>query len=181
MGRNTAGVKAMDVEEGDEVVGMCHTEPDRDQVLAVCERGYGKRTPLSEFRTQNRGGKGIILIETSDRNGPVVGIALVKPVEEVMLITDRGQTIRIRVDEIRETGRVAQGVKLMSVEDDERVVAVEPIGESNAADAETEATDAEADSESTDDGVSNGAVQDIPDAADGESSESSEGGDDSQN
>ncbi|HEY8943199.1 MAG TPA: DNA gyrase subunit A, partial [Polyangiaceae bacterium] len=139
MGRNTAGVKAIELEEGDEVVGLARTEPEHDQVLAVCERGYGKRTPLSEFRVQNRGGKGIILIETTDRNGPVVGISLVKQTDEVMLITDRGQTIRIPVAEIRETGRVAQGVKLMSVEDDERVVAVEPIGESNAADAETEA------------------------------------------
>jgi DNA gyrase subunit A len=132
MGRNTAGVKAIEVEEGDEVVGLARTEPERDQVLAVCERGFGKRTPLAEFRVQNRGGKGIILIDASDRNGPVVGLALVKPMDEVMLITDRGQTIRIRVNEIRETGRNAQGVKLMSVDDDERIVAVESVGESSA-------------------------------------------------
>ncbi len=131
MGRNTAGVKAIELEEGDEVVGLARTEPERDQVLAVCERGYGKRTSLEEFRAQNRGGKGIILIDASDRNGPVIGVTLVKPTDGVMIITDRGQTIRLRVDEIRETGRNAQGVKLMSVEDDERVVAVEPIGESN--------------------------------------------------
>ncbi len=135
MGRNTAGVKAIELEEGDQVVGLARTEPERDQVLAVCERGFGKRTPLSEFRSQNRGGKGIILIDASDRNGPVVGISLVKPLDEVMLITDRGQTIRIRVDEIRETGRNAQGVKLMSVEEDERVVAVESVGESAAAES----------------------------------------------
>jgi DNA gyrase subunit A len=102
-------------------------------VLAVCERGFGKRTPLAEFRVQNRGGKGVILIDATERNGPVVGIALVKPTDEVMLITDRGQTIRIAVGEIRETGRNAQGVKLMSVDDDERVVAVELIGEVAAA------------------------------------------------
>jgi DNA gyrase subunit A len=133
-GRNTGGVKAIELEDGDEVVSLARTEPEHDQVLAVCERGFGKRTPLSEFRSQNRGGKGIILIDASDRNGPVIGLALVKPMDEVMLITDRGQTIRIRVDEIRETGRNAQGVKLMSVEDDERVVAAEPIGESNVPD-----------------------------------------------
>jgi DNA gyrase subunit A len=101
-------------------------------VLAVCERGYGKRTALEEFRAQNRGGKGIILIDCSDRNGPVVGISLVKPEDEIMLITDRGQTIRTSVDGVRETGRNAQGVKLMSIGDDERVVAFESIGESRA-------------------------------------------------
>ena len=69
--------------EGDEVVGIAATDPERDQVLAVCERGYGKRTPLEEFRQQNRGGKGIILIDASERNGPVVGIALVDRGDEV--------------------------------------------------------------------------------------------------
>jgi DNA gyrase subunit A len=129
MGRNTAGVKAVELEEGDAVVGMTTTDPERDQVLAVCERGYGKRTPLDDFRVQNRGGKGIILIDCSERNGPVVGIALVKTGDEMVLITDRGQTIRTSVNDIRETGRNAQGVKLMNVDDDERIVAVEIVGE----------------------------------------------------
>ena len=132
MGRGAAGVKAIDLAEGDEVVGLARTEPDRQFVLAVCERGYGKRTVLEEFRVQNRGGKGIILIECSDRNGPVVGIAMVKPEDEVMLITDRGQTIRTPVEGIRETGRNTQGVKLMSIDEDERIVAIEPIGEGAA-------------------------------------------------
>jgi DNA gyrase subunit A len=105
-------------------------------VLAVCERGYGKRTPLEEFRQQNRGGKGIILIDASERNGPVVGLALVGEKDEVMIVTDRGQTIRTRVEEIRSTGRNAQGVKIMSVDDGERVVAVESVGEIGAEDAE---------------------------------------------
>ena len=130
MGRNTAGVKAIELEPNDEVVGLSRTEADRKFVLAVCERGYGKRTPIEEFRSQNRGGKGIILIDCSDRNGPVVGIAMVKQEDEVMIITDRGQTIRTPIEGIRETGRNAQGVKLMSIADDERVVAIEPIGES---------------------------------------------------
>ncbi len=132
MGRGAAGVKAIELAEGDEVVGFCATDPLRTQVLAVCERGYGKRTPLEEFRQQNRGGKGIILIDASDRNGPVVGIALVTEADEVMLITDRGQTIRTRVSEIRETGRNAQGVKVMSVEEGERVVALEAMSESSS-------------------------------------------------
>ena len=133
-GRNTAGVKAIELDDDDEVVSLATTEPTRSQVLAVCERGYGKRTPLEEFRSQHRGGKGIILIDCSERNGPVVGIALVKAEDEVMLITNRGQTIRTTVGEIRETGRNAQGVKVMSVGEDERVVAIESVGESRAAD-----------------------------------------------
>jgi DNA gyrase subunit A len=133
MGRSAGGVKAIELGEGDEVVGFARTEAERSFVLAVCERGYGKRTGLDEFRAQNRGGKGIILIDASERNGPVVGISLVKPEDEIMLITDRGQTIRTAVEGVRETGRNAQGVKLMSVGDDERVVAFESIGESRAA------------------------------------------------
>jgi DNA gyrase subunit A len=131
-GRGTVGVKAIEVAEDDEVVGMAVTDPERQHVLAVCEKGYGKRTLLDEFRQQNRGGKGIILIDASDRNGPVVDVKLVKDTDEIMLITDKGQTIRTSVAEIRETGRNAQGVKIMSVEGDERVVAVERLAESTA-------------------------------------------------
>jgi DNA gyrase subunit A len=132
MGRNAAGVKAIELDGDDVVVGLGVTEPERNHVLAVCERGYGKRTPLEDFRAQNRGGKGIILIDASERNGPVVGIALVGPTDEVMLVTDRGQTIRTRASEIRETGRNAQGVKVMSVDEGERVVAIESMSEGRA-------------------------------------------------
>jgi DNA gyrase subunit A len=130
MGRATMGVRAIDVADDDQVVGMVVTEDERHHVLAVCERGYGKRTILEEFRVQNRGGKGIILIDASDRNGPVVDLRLVKSGDEVMLITDRGQTLRTTVDEIRETGRNAQGVKLMTLDPEERIVALERLAES---------------------------------------------------
>jgi DNA gyrase subunit A len=130
MGRATVGVKAIDVGDDDEVVGILVTETDRKHVLAVCEKGYGKRTHLDEFRVQNRGGKGIILIDASERNGAVVDVKLVKDGDEVMLITDKGQTLRTRTDEIRETGRNAQGVKIMSVDDEEKVVALERLAES---------------------------------------------------
>jgi DNA gyrase subunit A len=123
------GVKAIELEENDEVVGFTATDGTRNHVLAVCERGYGKRTLLEEFRQQNRGGKGIILIDASDRNGPVVDVKLTGPGDEVMLVTDRGQTIRTRVDEIRETGRNAQGVRLMALEEGERVVGCERLAE----------------------------------------------------
>jgi DNA gyrase subunit A len=130
MGRSTVGVRAIDLSEGDAVVGLGVTSDGEPKVLAVCEKGYGKRTPLSEFRPQNRGGKGIILIDASERNGPVVGIALVQDDAEVMLVTDRGQTLRTKVSEIRETGRNAQGVRVMAVEEGERVVAIEGLAES---------------------------------------------------
>jgi DNA gyrase subunit A len=132
MGRATHGVKGIDLGEGDEVVGLEVSDDTRPHVLAACANGYGKRTHIDEFRTQNRGGKGIILIDASERNGPVVGVKLVKDGDEVMLITDRGQTLRTRVDEIRETSRNAQGVKLMTLDESERIVAVERLAESEA-------------------------------------------------
>jgi DNA gyrase subunit A len=168
MGRGAAGVKAMEIDEDDKIVGLAVTDPERMQVLAVCERGFGKRTPLEEFRQQNRGGKGVILIDASDRNGPVVGISLVGPKDEVMIVTDRGQTIRTRVGEIRETGRNAQGVRIMDVEDGERVVAVESVGEIQVEEGEggsmppppmPEAPSGESDGASgATDGASNGAA-----------------------
>jgi DNA gyrase subunit A len=156
MGRGTMGVKAVELDPpaedgtgGDVVVGLCVCEKGpsadgafRDRVLAVCERGYGKQTPIEEFRLQTRGGKGVILIDASDRNGPVVGVSIVAPTDEVLLVTDRGQMLRTRVAEIRETGRNAQGVRLMNVDDGERLVAIEtvaavPGGDSLAPEART--------------------------------------------
>ena len=179
MGRNTAGVRAIALDEDDEVVGLACTDAERDHVLAICERGYGKRTMLEEFRRQNRGGKGIILIDASDRNGPVIGIALVKPGDEVVMITDRGQTIRTQVDGIRLTGRNAQGVRVMNVEDDERVVALETVGENvepvdsllpPSADGDEDEGELTANAESTESGVLSGADS-VP--SEGESDEDS--------
>ena len=93
-------------------------------------RAYGKRTHIDEFRVQNRGGKGIILIDASDRNGPVVDVMLVREKDEIMVMTDRGQSLRTRAWEVRETGRNAQGVKIMAVDGEERIVAVERMAES---------------------------------------------------
>ncbi|NUP10372.1 MAG: DNA gyrase subunit A [Polyangiaceae bacterium] len=127
MGRSTVGVKGMEIDEADTVVGLCVASSEEDRVLAVCERGYGKQTPLGEFRLQSRGGKGVILIDASERNGPVVGVAIVGPDHEVLLVTDQGQMLRIKVADIRETGRNAQGVRLMSVAEGERIVAIEVV------------------------------------------------------
>jgi DNA gyrase subunit A len=132
IGRATMGVKGIELDEGDVVVGLCVSEEGRDRVLAVCERGYGKQTPLEDFRKQSRGGKGVILIDASERNGPVVGVAMVGPADQVMLVTDRGQMLRTEVSQIRETGRNAQGVRLMNVDDGERVVAIEAFADADA-------------------------------------------------
>jgi DNA gyrase subunit A len=152
MGRNTAGVKGIELDEGDEVVGLAVSDPKRMQVLAMCARGYGKRTSLEEFRPQNRGGKGIILIDASDRNGPVVGLALVSDRDDLVIMTDRGQAIRTRVGEIRETGRNAQGVRIMDVAEGERVVAFETLAESESEtdDGESNPTDEEGEGQKTD-------------------------------
>ena len=144
-GRATMGVKGIELEEGDFTVGLCVSGDGRDRVLAVCERGYGKQTPLDDFRKQSRGGKGVILIDASERNGPVVGVAMVAPSDEVMVVTDRGQMLRTKVSQIRETGRNAQGVRLMNVDEGERIVAIEAFEE-----AEPE------------DGASGGSVSTVP-------------------
>lgn len=129
MGRNSAGVKGIDLVDEDRVVGLALSDPEREDLLAICERGYGKRTKLTEFRQQKRGGKGIILIDASDRNGPVVGIAMVRPEDDLVLMTDKGQTLRTRIEQVRATGRNAQGVRVMNVAEDERVVALETVQE----------------------------------------------------
>jgi DNA gyrase subunit A len=166
MGRSAAGVKAIELDDEDVVVGFACTETDRQQVLTICERGYGKRTQLEEFRAQRRGGKGIILIDASDRNGPVVGIALVREEDDLMLVTNRGQTIRTRVSEIRETGRNAQGVRVMNVEEDERVVAIEALEDKD--DDELDAAAAQAAAQAAEVG---GFAPLRPDAADDAASE----------
>jgi DNA gyrase subunit A len=131
MGRATMGVKAVDLTEGDEVVGMGVYQPgaERNRVLTVCGLGYGKQTHIDEFRLQGRGGKGVILIDASERNGPVVGLGMVGPEDHIILITDGGQTLRTAASEIRETGRNAQGVSIMRVAEGERIVAIEIFSE----------------------------------------------------
>jgi len=130
MGRDSMGVKGVDLREGDFVIGMDIIEENSDQqVLTVSANGYGKRTKVSEWRTQNRGGKGIIGMDTSDRNGALVKLRLVSPDDQLMVITNGGQVIRTRVSEIRETGRNTQGVRVIRLREGEQVVDVEPVAE----------------------------------------------------
>ncbi|WP_233579095.1 DNA gyrase subunit A [Tautonia sociabilis] len=123
MGRTAHGVRGINLEEGDEVVGMIVAagQDDPASLLTVCERGYGKRTALTEYRSQNRGGKGLIDIKTTDRNGPVVAIAKVTEDDEVMLTTVGGNIIRTRVGDVSLIGRNTQGVRLIRLDDDDSV------------------------------------------------------------
>ena len=129
-GRGTRGVRGVSLQGDDHVVGLDVIEDQEEQqVLAVSANGYGKRTPVSEWRLQNRGGKGIIAMVTSERNGPMVKLRLVRPGEQIMVVTNGGQVIRTHVDQIREAGRNTQGVIVIRVAQGEQVVDVEPVAE----------------------------------------------------
>ena len=123
MGRTAAGVRGIDLREGDRVVGVAMVRPDQE-LLAVTELGYGKRTPLSEYRLQSRGGKGIKTVQITEKNGPLIDCKAVDDTDEVLLISTGGQVIRSKVNLIRETGRSAQGVRLMRMNEDIRIACV---------------------------------------------------------
>ncbi len=127
MGRDTRGVRGVELREGDRVIGMDVIESEEQQVLAISAHGYGKRTPISEWRLQNRGGKGIIAMVTSDRNGPLVKLRLVRESDQVRVVTSGGQIIRTYVHQIREAGRNTQGVRVIRVAEGEHVVDLEPV------------------------------------------------------
>lgn len=128
MGRTATGVRGISLTEGDRVVGMEILSPGAT-ILTVTERGFGKRTPLEDYRLQKRGGQGVITIRTTGRNGPVIGVAQVLEDDEVMLITDGGKVLRCRVSGISTMGRVTQGVTLMDLDAAERLVAVARLAE----------------------------------------------------
>jgi len=130
MGRTARGVRGMQLEGRDHIIGMeVVTDNTSATLVSVTENGYGKRTDLGEYRVQTRSGKGIITIKTSDRNGNVVDIKLVSDDEDLMFITDRGKILRTRVAALSIIGRNTQGVRLMVLEADERIVAVAKLAE----------------------------------------------------
>jgi DNA gyrase subunit A len=130
VGRDSRGVRGIELRDGDTVVSMdVIADPAQQQVLTVCANGYGKRTLVEEHRCQSRGGVGIIAIDASERNGDVVDLDLVTEAMELMVITDRGQIIRTKVSEVRQAGRNTQGVRIIRLDSDEKVVAVEPVAE----------------------------------------------------
>ena len=128
MGRSAYGVRGISLREGDAVVAMEVLTPG-GTILSVTEQGYGKRTELDEYRVQSRGGIGIINIQTSERNGKVIGIAQVSDDAELMLITQQGKILRMAAKDIRTIGRATQGVRLIDIEGDDRAVSIARLAE----------------------------------------------------
>jgi DNA gyrase subunit A len=158
MGRPAFGVRGMDLDKGDYIVGMAVTpksearvngskngkseegaeaaEPTPNLILSVTEMGYGKRTDVDEYRLQTRGGKGVINVKTTSRNGKVVGILLVSDQSEAMVISQYGKIIRIATNQIREAGRSTQGVRLLQLDSDDKVAAAVVIPKEEAENGE---------------------------------------------
>ncbi|MFP6880716.1 MAG: DNA gyrase C-terminal beta-propeller domain-containing protein, partial [Roseibacillus sp.] len=120
MGRTAAGVSGIKPVGDDVVVGLALVSDD-NRLLVASANGIGKRTPFADYRAQTRGGKGIITMKVTEKTGEVVGAIAVEESDELMLMTTGGQSIRIRVSEVRETGRNAQGVKLVSLRGEEKL------------------------------------------------------------
>ncbi len=136
MGRSARGVRGMMLEEGQSVIAMLVAEDETQSVLTATENGYGKRTSIVEYTRHGRGTKGMIAIQQSERNGKVVAATLVRPADEIMLITDKGVVVRTRVAEIRELGRATQGVTLISLDEGAKLIGLQRIAENDAAAAE---------------------------------------------
>ncbi|GGY59024.1 DNA gyrase subunit A [Pseudoduganella albidiflava] len=132
MGRTARGVRGMNLDEGQNVIALLVAENEQQTVLTATENGYGKRTPITEYTRHGRGTKGMIAIQTTERNGKVVAATLVDPSDEIMLITTGGVLIRTRVSEIREMGRATQGVTLIAVEDGTHLSGLQRIVEADA-------------------------------------------------
>jgi DNA gyrase subunit A len=131
MGRATRGVIGMGLDDGDRVVAMEVVAPEAGtfEILTITENGYGKRTPVEEYRVQSRGGKGVITMKSTDKNGPVMGSRQVVPGSDVMLVSNKGQMIRVNVGGISEQSRNTQGVRVMTMAPAEKVVSFEALPE----------------------------------------------------
>jgi len=128
MGRAAMGVRGIRLDKGDQVVGMeVFPASARKTLLTVCENGYGKRTELSEYRGQHRGGGGVITIKATDRNGQAAGIKLVTNEDDLMVMTEKGMTIRLRCGDIKVISRDTQGVRLVRLQEGDKVARVAPI------------------------------------------------------
>jgi DNA gyrase subunit A len=132
MGREARGVRGMQLEDGQQVIALLVAGDEQQSVLTATENGYGKRTPITEYTRHGRGTKGMIAIQTSERNGKVVAATLVDPEAQIMLITNTGVLIRTRVSEIREMGRATQGVTLISLDEGTKLSGLQQIAEAEA-------------------------------------------------
>jgi len=133
MGRTAYGVRGISLRDEDYVVAMAEVRPG-GTLLTVTEHGFGKRTEIDEYRVQSRGGVGIINIATSDRNGEVVGVAYVQESDELLLITQQGMILRMQTNTVRAIGRATQGVRLIDIESEDRVVSIAKLAESDEED-----------------------------------------------
>tara|TARA_R110002073_G_scaffold18812_12_gene69423 strand:- start:791 stop:3349 length:2559 start_codon:yes stop_codon:yes gene_type:complete len=136
MGRNARGVRGMKLSAGHSVISLLVAENEELAVLTATENGYGKRTSISEYTRHNRGTQGMIAIKTNSRNGKVVTARLVKPDDEIMLITTGGVLIRTRVNEVREMSRATQGVTLINLDEGEKLAGLERVIEGEGEDDE---------------------------------------------
>ena len=156
MGRNTRGVRGMRLPGGQEMVGMITVPPaDRDNidVLAIAENGYGKRTHLSDYRVQGRGGKGLITLNRTDRTGDLVSIKGVYGEEDLMIITENGIMIRTRVEEISTMGRNTQGVRVINLKDGDSIADVTRVQDTDAPEEDAASTNGEMDSDAAGEAV----------------------------
>jgi DNA gyrase subunit A len=145
MGREARGVRGINLREGDKLIGMCTFARDSvTTMVTLCQRGYGKRTALPDYPTKNRGGKGVITIKTSARNGQVAAVRIVSDDDHLILISDKGKLIRIRVKDIPVQGRATQGVRIMRLDDGESVAAIERLADPGEESGIAEATPIEA-------------------------------------
>ena len=128
----------MNLEEGQRVIAMLVAEDGEQSVLTATQKGFGKRTSITEYTRHGRGTKGMIAIQQSERNGKVVAATLVHADDEIMLITDRGVLVRTRVSEIREMGRATQGVTLIGLDEGSQLSGLQRIVENDAALEETD-------------------------------------------
>ena len=132
VGRSAQGVIGIRLDNDDDVIGMeSIISGSKATLLAITENGFGKRTELDEYRVQNRGGRGVITYKVTPKTGNIVGIRIANGNEDVMLITDKGTIIRLKVEEISVLGRATQGVTLMRTNDGGKVVSIEIINQEN--------------------------------------------------
>ncbi|MCC8395076.1 DNA gyrase subunit A [Paraburkholderia sp. MMS20-SJTR3] len=156
MGREARGVRGMQLEDGQSVIALLVAGDEQQSVLTATENGFGKRTPITEYTRHGRGTKGMIAIQTSERNGKVVAATLVDPEAQIMLITTTGVLIRTRVSEIREMGRATQGVTLISLDEGTKLSGLQQVAEAEG-ESESE-TDGSAESDNGDNEGEGGAA-----------------------
>ena len=145
-GRDTSGVRGMSMKDGAKVLGMEITN-GRGELVVVTERGYGKRTPIADYPEQNRGGQGVYTIQMTDRKGALAAMKVVGPQHELFIITEGATVIRVKTTEISQTGRATQGVKMMSVDEGDRVCAVARMTSAKKKAAEADAAEGQEASE----------------------------------